>query len=67
MDQSVRNLIEYSYNYIEDPQSAPDQKKGIGSIIAKQMVQKIILILVLEHSLDLKLIKDKIEVEIILR
>lgn len=40
MDQSVRNLIEYSYNYIEDPQSAPDQKKGIGSIIAKQMVQK---------------------------
>lgn len=40
MDQSVRNLIEYSYNYIEDPESAPDQKRGIGSIIAKQMVQK---------------------------
>lgn len=40
MDQSVRNLIEYSYNYIEDPESAPDQKRGIGSLIAKQMVQK---------------------------
>lgn len=40
MDQSVRNLIEYSYNYIEDPESTPDQKRGIGSIIAKQMVQK---------------------------
>ena len=35
MDQSVRNLIEYSYNYIEDPESTPDQKRGIGSIIAK--------------------------------
>lgn len=40
MDQSVRNLIEYSYNYIEDPESTPDQKRGIGSLIAKQMVQK---------------------------
>lgn len=67
MDQSVRNLIEYSYNYIESDESTPDQKVGIGSIIAKQMIQKIILILALEHLLVLKLIKDKIEVEIILR
>lgn len=40
MDQSVRNLIEYSYNYIESDESTPDQKVGIGSVIAKQMVQK---------------------------
>lgn len=40
MDQSVRNLIEYSYNYIESDESTPDQKVGIGSIIAKQMIQK---------------------------